>query len=57
MDLIEMVLVHPQAGLLCGAALPGLFFVRQMYFVLKNMHFDNCAIIFLQNDTGTFAKL
>ena len=29
------VLVHPQLGLLCGAALPGAFFLRETFFLEK----------------------
>ena len=44
--------LHPQLGLLCGAALPGAFFSRKNTSVCKNManpsksiqiHFQNCA--------------
>ena len=39
-------LVHPQSGLLCGAALPGAFFSRKTWPSWKNMIFDDFQMIF-----------
>ena len=34
-----MVLVHPQLGLLCGAALPGAFFSSEKHDCLLEKHY------------------
>ena len=45
-----VVLVHPQLGLLCGAALPGAFFVlRKTVLLRKNMNFNDFQMMFDQN--------
>ena len=41
--------MHPQLGLLCGAALPGAFFIGKTSLFRKNMIFDNLSMIFHQN--------
>ena len=38
------VLVHPQLGLLCGAALPFFLFRRKTSLFRKNMIFDDFKI-------------
>ena len=43
------VLVHPQLGLLCGAALPGSFFSQKNTPFQKNNDFDDFQMIFHQN--------
>ena len=43
------VLVHPQLCDLCGAALPGAFFLRKTPLSRKNMIFYDFQMIFDQN--------
>ena len=43
-------LVHPQSGLLCGAALPGAFFSRKTRPSGKNIIFMDFPMIFHQNE-------
>ena len=42
-------LVHPQLGLLCGAALPGAFFQTNSTFYKKTIFVCDIQIIFNQN--------
>ena len=39
------VLEHPQFGLLCGAALPGAFFLEKHAFHQKNMISDDFRLV------------
>ena len=47
--MVNNLLLHPQSGLLCGAALPGAFFLRKTLLLRKTMIFDDFQMIFHQN--------
>ena len=44
------VWVHPQLGLLCGAALPGAFFLRKTALLTKKMILHDSLSIFIKID-------
>ena len=45
-----MVLVHPQLGLRCGAALPGAFFSEKHHFLEKALLFVIFQLFFAKKD-------